>query len=107
MDKQIKVEGSPGARLTQLIGKFGHNEEMSIELATVIKPLPALTLRVESDGVTLEREDLIVAEHLTEHKRIINGAQATIGAALKAGDRVILIGDNDTQLYYVIDKAVM
>lgn len=105
MDKRLTVEGSPAAKMVQLMRKYGHNREMSIEVATVVTASP-LSVKL-SDGLVLQRSDLIVAESLLEHTRMINGNSATIGAVLKVNDKVIIIGDNDTQFYYVIDKAVM
>ena len=79
--------------MVQLIRKHGHNRDVSIELATVITPLPDLSIKLSSDGLELERDDLIVA-----------GIVATY--TLTAGDQLIVIGDDDSQFYYVIDKAV-
>jgi hypothetical protein len=93
MDKRLKIEGSAASRMVQLIRKHGYNRDMSIELATVITPLPDLSVQLSSDGLVLEREDLVVA-----------GIVATY--ALIAGDQLIVIGDDDSQFYYVIDKAV-
>jgi hypothetical protein len=41
----------------------------------------------------LEREDLIIAGIIETYP-------------VSAGDQVIVIGDDDSQFYYVIDKAV-
>lgn len=79
--------------MVQLMRKHGYNRDMSIELATVVTPLPDLSVKLSSDGLVLEREDLVVA-----------GIVATY--TLSAGDQLIVIGDNDSQFYFVIDKAV-
>jgi hypothetical protein len=93
MDKRLKIEGSAASKMIQLMRKHGHNRDMSIELATVITPLPDLSVQLSSDGLVLEREDLVIA-----------GIVATY--TLIAGDQLIVIGDDDSQFYYVIDKAV-
>ncbi|MDR7001555.1 hypothetical protein [Neobacillus niacini] len=93
MDKRINIEGSAASRMVQLMRKHGHNRDVTIELATVVMPLPDLSVKLSSDGLVLEREDLVIA-----------GIVATY--SLIAGDQVIVIGDDDTQFYYVIDKAV-
>jgi hypothetical protein len=93
MEKRMKIEGSAASRMVQLIRKHGYNRDMSIELATVITPLPDLSVQLSSDGLVLEREDLVIA-----------GIVATY--TLIAGDQVIVIGNDDSQFYYVIDKAV-
>ena len=93
MDKRTKIEGSAASRMVQLMRKHGYNRDMSIELATVVTPLPDLSVKLSSDGLVLEREDLVVA-----------GIVATY--TLVEGDQLIVIGDDDSQFYYVIDKAV-
>lgn len=94
MDKRIRIEGSAASRMVQLMRKHGHNRDVSIELATVITPLPDLSVKLASDGMELEHGDLIIA-----------GIVATY--TLIAGDQVIVICDDDSQMYYVIDKAVV
>ena len=93
MDKRIKIEGSPASQFVQLMRKHGYNRDVSIELATVVTPMPGLSVKLGSDGLVLERDDFIVA-----------GIVATY--PLVAGDKLIVIGDDDSQFYYVIDKAV-
>lgn len=80
--------------MVQLIRRHGHNRDVSIELATVITPLPDLSVKLASDGLVLESDDLIVAGIVTTY-------------SLVAGDQLIVIGDDDSQMYYVIDKAVV
>jgi hypothetical protein len=89
----MNIEGSAASRMVQLMRKHGYNRDMSIELATVITPMPDLSVKLGSDGMVLEREDLIVAGIIETY-------------SVSAGDQVIVIGDDDSQFYYVIDKAV-
>ncbi|NDI34571.1 DUF2577 domain-containing protein [Chengkuizengella sediminis] len=49
---------------------FGFNKEVDIELAT-IKSTDPLKIQVDNMKIILEEEDLIVAEPLLEHKRIL------------------------------------
>lgn len=93
MDKHFGVEGSPAAKLVQLMRKHGYNRGARPEVGTVVFGMPDLVIRLESDGIDLEREDLIVS-------------QTAADAGLAPGDGVIVIGDDDTMLYFVIDKAV-
>lgn len=110
-NKRIGIEGSPSAKMIQIIREYGFNEEMSIEVGTVISISP-LSIHLESDGINLDRDDLIISEHLCKHDRSVNFKvgdvtvnKITFNAHLKKNDRVILIGDNDTQMYYLIDKV--
>ena len=79
--------------MVQLMRKHGYNRDMTIELATVVTPMPDLSLKLGSDGLELERDDLVIAGIIETY-------------SLSAGDQVIVIGDDDSQFYYVIDKAV-
>lgn len=110
MDKHINIEGSPGSKLVQMIRKYGYNKDLDAEVATVVSPLPNLSVKLASDGLVLERSDLVVAEWLTEHKRsvLLNGspAELTFQAQLATGDRVIVVCADESQQYFVIDKAV-
>jgi hypothetical protein len=89
----MNIEGSAASRMVQLMRKHGYNRDMTIELATVVTPMPDLSVKLGSDGLVLERDDLIIAGIIETY-------------SLSAGDQVIVIGDDDSQFYYVIDKAV-
>ena len=93
MDKRMGLEGSAASKLVQLMRRHGHNKDVTIELGEVLAPLPNLQIRVGTDEIDLDMDDLIVS-------------QTAANGGLSVGDRVILIGDDDTQLYFVIDKAV-
>ena len=128
MQKRTVIEGSSPSKIIQMMRKYGENKDMSIDLGTVKSPPPNLKIQLDADGLMLEKGDLIIAEHLTEYKRkysvqggtvsgsaglnqltslsVTNG-EITFYNELRAGDKVIVIGDNDTQFYYVVDKAVI
>lgn len=113
MRKRLQIEGSPAAKMVQIIREKGFNKEMSIEVGIVISPLPDIKIRIGSNELELDKDDLIVAEHLTEHTRLIapivigntTVSQITFKNCLKVGDKVTVVGDNDTQYYYVINKV--
>lgn len=104
----MTLEGSGAARLLKI---FGNNDEpTTITLATVVSPSP-ISVRVDGDSIDTPSEGIIVAEQLTEHKRLIaykgEDGEMTLKPALKKGDRVIVAIANNGQLIYVIDKAVI
>jgi hypothetical protein len=72
--------------------KHGHNRDVNLELATVISLNP-LTLRLDSDNLTLDGDDLIVSQ--------------TAYTTLEVGDKAIVFATNNGQIYYVLDKAVI
>lgn len=63
------LEGSPYSRLSQMMGKFGYNKAVDFEIGTVISPEPNLIVKMDSSPIELDRDDLLIAEHLTNHKR--------------------------------------
>jgi ribosome-associated translation inhibitor RaiA len=107
-----RLEGSGAARLIQLIRQHGYNVDVNIEMATVTSAPPDLKIKVDNMKVELDRDDIIVAQSLTKHKRqvkIDGGATVELEYQdeLKVGDRVIVASANNDQLYFVIDKAVI
>ncbi|MFP4976475.1 DUF2577 family protein [Paenibacillus sp. CN-4] len=66
-----RIEGSGASQLVQLIRKIGHNTDVSIELATVTSAPPELKIKVDHMNVELEKDDLIVVQSLTKHKRTV------------------------------------
>jgi hypothetical protein len=106
-----RLEGGGAARLIQLIRRHGYNKDVDIELATVTNAPPDLKIKVDNMKVELDRDDLIVAQSLTKHKRqvkIDGGATVELEFQdeLKVGDRVIVASADNDQLYFVLDKAV-
>jgi hypothetical protein len=93
MDKRMGLEGTAASKLVQLMRRHGHNKDVTIELGEVLTPMPNLQIRVGTDEIDLDMDDLIVSK-------------TAANAGLSPGDRVIIIGDDDSQLYFVIDKAV-
>lgn len=111
MTYSINLEGSDASQFVQAIRKFGRGKYDKFEVATVVNPLPNLRIKVDDSALILERDDLVIAEHLTEHERTVTiggGAETTMSvkSALKTGDRVIMASMDNGQLYIVIDKAI-
>ncbi|QQE73150.1 DUF2577 domain-containing protein [Brevibacillus composti] len=66
-----RLEGSGVSQLKQMIARIGYNRFDRLELATVVSPPPDLRIRIDNMALDLEADDLVVAEHLTRHKRIV------------------------------------
>lgn len=91
MDKRIGLEGSGASKLVQLMRKHGRNKDVTIDIGEVITASP---LSVDVDGLELDADDLVLSE--------------TVAAkGLSVGDKLIVIGDEDFQQYFVIDKVAM
>ncbi|MED4971314.1 DUF2577 family protein [Parageobacillus toebii] len=105
------MEGNGAVRLIQLMRQHGYNKDVSIELATVTSPPPNIKIQVDNMKIELDKDDVIIAQYLTKHKRQvrINGdttVELEYQDELKVGDRVIVASDRD-QVFYIIDRAVM
>ena len=72
MSKFIRYEGDSYSKLRQMMSRAGDKPSgVRIELATVVESPPELKIRRDSDQLILEKEELVVAEHLTRHSRIV------------------------------------
>ena len=66
-----RLEGSGVSRFAQEIKRLGYNDYDRFELATVVAPPPELRIKIDNMALELEADDVLVAEHLTRHKRIV------------------------------------
>ncbi|MCM3592507.1 DUF2577 domain-containing protein [Brevibacillus borstelensis] len=66
-----RLEGSGVSQLKQMIARIGYNRFDRLELATVVSPPPDLRIRIDNMALDLEADDVLVAEHLTRHKRVV------------------------------------
>lgn len=111
MKPNLEEDSSPYARLREQIVRHGYNRELFIEQGVVVSELP--DLKIEVDDIILEKDELIVAENLTRHTRRvrINDSTTTVNLEymdqLALGDRVIILSDDDTDEYFVMDRAVL
>ena len=66
-------EGDAYSKLNTLFGEGvrAADRAAKIEFATVTKSAPDLEIMLDADGLTLSKDTLVVAEHLTDHKRIM------------------------------------
>lgn len=102
------MEGSGASRLYQLFGGgSGGSSGVDIKRAIIKTLPPEISVQVDGDSIDTPAEGIIVAEHLTEHKRTINGAEVTFSCDLKVNDPVIVAIANDGQVVYVLDKVVI
>lgn len=111
MKKSGEHAASGISQLREVIGKLGHNRELFVEQGVVTSESP---LQIELDEeVVIDADEIIIAEHLTKHTRqaYLNGSAQLTSIAfddeLSLGDRVIVLADDDTDEYFVIDRAVV
>lgn len=91
MQKKTQIEGDGASKIVQLMRKHGHNKDVNFVLGTVTEAPPKLKIKLDHLPIELEEEDLIVAEHLTRHERVVSINYAKDTNFLKDPD----IGDKD------------
>nr|WP_259544485.1 DUF2577 domain-containing protein [Heyndrickxia oleronia] len=134
MTKWVNREGDVYSKIGQMIRETGYSKPVNVELATVVEAPPNLRLKLDADGLVLEKEDLIVAQSLTKHERKVSLKSSSIGGAttpagvgphthgyesidiqegvltfedeLAVGDRVIVVCLDEDMIYVVLDRAV-
>lgn len=104
-----QIEGDGISQLKHIIKRLGHNRDVDIEFATVLAPLPDIRIKIDNMPFELDADDVVVCEHLCDHKReiTINGgeiAEMTVMSPLKAGDRVAVAMYAENQGYLVLDR---
>ena len=71
MDMRIRREGGTYSKFVQMMRETGYNKSVNVELATVVAAAPNLQITLDADGLTIDKDDLIVMEHLTRHERVV------------------------------------
>lgn len=87
-----RFEGGWDSKLTQLIRETGYNKDVDIEIGTVKSITPNLRITIDGLKFDLEEDDLVLAERIV--------------GVLETGDQVIVASSNNSQRYFVLDKAV-
>ena len=87
----MRLEGSGFSQLRQVIAKYGRNDFDKFELATVLAPPPELRIKIDNMSTDLDHTDVIVAEHLTRHKRIVTIRHEEM-AERDLGDKIVQDG---------------
>ncbi|MFS0841173.1 DUF2577 domain-containing protein [Paenibacillus sp. 1P03SA] len=110
--KTYQPEGNAASQLVQLIRRYGYNQDVNIELGTILAPPPGIRVQVDNSPIELDAGDVIVSEHLTRHKRMvrINGGaeqELEFSDELKQGDKVIVASADNGQSFLILDRAVM
>lgn len=90
-----RLEGSGVSQLRQAIASVGYNPYDKLELATVIASPPELRIKIDNMTIDLDADDLVVAEHLTRHTRIVTITHEQ-DAERDVGDIVPFPKDNDS-----------
>lgn len=71
---QLPLEGDAFSKLNALFteGTNAADRAAKIEIATVTSSAPNLEIKLDADGLVLDKDVLVVAEHLTRHERIVS-----------------------------------
>lgn len=101
-----ELEGNGFSKLAQVMQQAGYNKDVALDVGTVTAAPPNIKIKLSSDGLVVEKDELIIAQHLTTYTVKINDAGALVNNELKVGEKVIVISDDDTEKFYVLDRAV-
>lgn len=134
---QMPLEGDAFSKLNALFteGTNAADRAAKIEIATVTSSAPNLEIKLDADGLVLDKDVLVVAEHLTQHERIVsiehveseqrdlggkvvtntstpnmasytlNYVKMTFEDELKVGDRVLVACLDVDMTYIILDRA--
>lgn len=98
-----------GAELRRVIGKYGYNRTLEIEMGTVVDDRP-LGIMLDGTDIIIRAQYLILSEHVTKYEVEIelDGVlrTATVDGALKRADRVLVVYDTDQAKYIVLDRVI-
>lgn len=99
LQERTRLEGNGFSQLRDAIAQTGYNDFDRYELGTIVAPPPSLRLKIDNvDNVVFEESDVIVAEHLTRHKRIVTIAHEEL-AKRNLGDKIVEDGlDTDDMI---------
>lgn len=69
----LEYEGDAFSKFNTLFneGVSAAGRAARIEIATVTKSAPDLEIELDADSLKIDKDSLVVAEHLTQHKRIM------------------------------------
>lgn|GEM_PF-6769258 len=104
-------EGDPFSKLHRYIAETGYNNDVTVLTATVTKAPPNLEIKLDADGLVIDKDLLVVARHLVKHKRIITmnrtseQVEIEFQDELSVGDRVLVLESEEDSVYYIIDHA--
>ena len=126
-----QLEGKGLRQLYELM-RGDTTQPTTLTTGVIKSPLPEISLRIDGETIDTPSQGIVVAEHLTEHKRIMSftggtisgnvsvpnsagtltsltttDVNVTIKSNLNVDDKVIVAVANDGQLVYILDKAVI
>ncbi|MEH6940929.1 DUF2577 family protein [Bacillus sp. JJ722] len=89
--KHLSLEGDAYSQFAQLMKVNGYNKPIDIIFGTVVSPPPNIEITLDSAGsdFILDKDDILVMEHLTRHKRIATISH-TENATRQLGDKTAI-----------------
>lgn len=110
-------EGDSFSKLLQVIKRTGYNKAVDIEIGTVIAAPPNILVKLDSSPVELDKDDLVIAEHLTNHKRAISIRRSAdrptkisfgstdVSESISPASDITAIKMNDVQADFTFEQA--
>lgn len=86
------LEGSWETRGVNVIKRYGHNKDVDIVFGTITAPPPNIRVKVDNESLELEKDDVVVLQYLTKHKRKIRITSNTASLSKEEATSIALDG---------------
>lgn len=86
------LEGSWETRGVNFIKRFGHNKDVDIVFGTITAPPPNIRVKIDNETLELEKDDVVVLQYLTKHKRKIRITSNTASLSKEEATSIALDG---------------
>ncbi|MED4729188.1 DUF2577 domain-containing protein [Aneurinibacillus migulanus] len=88
----METSGNPYTDLVQLMKEHGHNKDVDIVFGTITTPPPNIRVKVDNESLELEKDDVVVLQYLTKHKRKIRITSNTASLSKEEATSIALDG---------------
>ncbi|MCP1354670.1 DUF2577 domain-containing protein [Aneurinibacillus migulanus] len=86
------LEGSWETRGVNVIKLYGHNKDVDIVFGTITAPPPNIRVKVDNETLEIEKDDVVVLQYLTKHKRKIRITSNTASLSKEEATSIALDG---------------
>lgn len=88
----METSGNPYTDLVQLMKEHGHNKDVDIVFGTITAPPPDIRVKVDNESLELKKDDVVILQYLTKHKRKIRITSNTASLSKEEATSIALDG---------------
>ncbi|KIV55262.1 hypothetical protein AM501_06680 [Aneurinibacillus migulanus] len=88
----METSGNPYTDLVQLMKEHGHNKDVDIVFGTITAPPPNIRVKVDNETLEIEKDDVVILQYLTKHKRKIRITSNTASLSKEEATSIALDG---------------